>query len=107
MRKAIVYKYDIPAGVLTEEDDCYTFKYEDSYLSDSSNSSVSLTLPKSQKEYKSKFLFPAFSNLLSEGVNRKLQCRILKIDENDSFGLLLATANFDTTGALTVKSVDQ
>lgn len=106
MRQAIVFKYDIPVGLLTEEDNGYKFIYDDSYLSDNSKPSISLTMPKTQREYISKFLFPAFSNLLSEGVNRKLQSRSLKIDENDSFGLLLATANFDTVGAITVKPID-
>jgi serine/threonine-protein kinase HipA len=41
--------------------------------------------------------------MLSEGVNRKLQCTHLRIDEADNFGLLLATAQFDTIGAITVK----
>jgi serine/threonine-protein kinase HipA len=41
--------------------------------------------------------------MLSEGANRKLQCIQLRIDEEDNFGLLLATAQFDTIGAITVK----
>jgi serine/threonine-protein kinase HipA len=41
--------------------------------------------------------------MLSEGVNRKLQCVLLKIDENDDFGLLTKTSQFDTIGAITVK----
>jgi HipA-like protein len=44
--------------------------------------------------------------MLSEGANKKLQCRQLKIDENDYFGLLLATATHDTIGAVTVKPVE-
>jgi serine/threonine-protein kinase HipA len=43
--------------------------------------------------------------MLSEGVNRKLQSRTLKIDETDDFGLLAATARYDTIGAITVKPV--
>jgi len=43
--------------------------------------------------------------MLSEGVNRRLQSRQLKIDENDHFGLLLATAQYDTIGAISVKIV--
>jgi hypothetical protein len=38
--------------------------------------------------------------MLSEGVNRQLQCRLLKIDEQDNFGLLAATAQYDTIGAV-------
>ena len=41
--------------------------------------------------------------MLSEGVNRKLQCRQLQIDENDYFGLLLATGGTETIGAVSVK----
>jgi serine/threonine-protein kinase HipA len=44
--------------------------------------------------------------MLSEGVNRKLQCRTLKIDEADDFGLLEATAQYDTIGAVTVKPMN-
>ena len=50
-------------------------------------------------------LFPFFFNMLSEGDNRKLQSRMLHIDEDDDFGILLATAQYDTIGAVTVKPV--
>ena len=43
--------------------------------------------------------------MLSEGVNKKLQSTQLKIDEEDSFGLLMATAQNDTIGAVTVKPI--
>ncbi len=104
MRKAIVYLRGEPAGTLTEENrNSYLFRYDDLYFADDSKPAVSLTLPKTQQQFKSNFLFPFFSNMLSEGVNRKLQCRFFKLDEKDDFGLLLATARFDTPGAVTVK----
>jgi serine/threonine-protein kinase HipA len=43
--------------------------------------------------------------MLSEGVNRKLQCTQLRIDEEDNFGLMMATAQYDTIGAVTVKPI--
>jgi serine/threonine-protein kinase HipA len=43
--------------------------------------------------------------MLSEGANRELQCTQLRIDENDNFGLLMETAQYDTAGAITVKPV--
>ena len=43
--------------------------------------------------------------MLSEGVNRKLQSTVLRIDEEDHFGLLAATAQYDTIGAVTVKPI--
>ena len=53
----------------------------------------------------SNHLFPFFFNMLSEGANRKIQSQLLHIDENDDFGILLATAQTDTIGAVTVKEV--
>ncbi len=34
---------------------------------------------------------------------KELQCRMLKIDENDHFGRLIETAECDSIGAVTVK----
>jgi serine/threonine-protein kinase HipA len=44
--------------------------------------------------------------MLSEGANRQLQSTMLHIDENDDFGILLATAQNDTIGAVTIQPVD-
>ncbi len=81
MRRVQVYQNGILAGILTEENrKNYVFRYDDSYFANSDMPAISLTLPKSQQEYKSKFLFPFFFNMLSEGVNKKLQCKQLRID---------------------------
>lgn len=104
MRKAAVYRNGELVGTLTEENrSSYIFRYDDRWFADASKPAVSLTLPKTQQEYHSEFLFPFFFNLLSEGVNRKLQCQQLRIDESDHLGLLLATAQYDTIGAITVQ----
>lgn len=106
MRAAKVYYNGELAGVLTEETrKNYKFRYTDSWYYDPDKPSVSLTLPKSKQEYGSEYLFPFFFNMLSEGFNRDLQSKLLRIDENDSFGLLLATAQYDTIGAITIKPV--
>ncbi len=104
MKEAIVYRNQEPAGRLSQTDSGgYIFRYEDTYFQNPLKKSVSLTLSKKIQEYKSDTLFPFFSNMLSEGVNRRLQCRQLQIDENDDFSLLLATAETDTIGAVTIK----
>lgn len=106
MRSAEVYRNGILAGILKEENRKeYSFRYVDTYFYDTSKAAISLTLPKIKQEYESKFLFPFFFNMLSEGVNKKLQSTQLKIDEEDSFGLLIATAQFDTIGAITIKPI--
>ncbi len=106
MRNAAIYHNGTLAGTLTEENRrSYLFRYEDAYFLDARQPAISLTLPKTQQEYRSEHLFPSFFNLLSEGVNRKLQCTQLRIDESDDFGLLLATAQYETIGAITVKPI--
>lgn len=104
MRKANIYYNRILAGELIETDKKeYLFIYDNVYFKDTSMPAISLTLPKSQQEYRSEYLFPFFFNMLSEGNNRLMQSRLLRIDEQDHFGILLATAQNDTTGAITVK----
>ncbi|MEH0153258.1 HipA N-terminal domain-containing protein [Limibacter armeniacum] len=107
MRKAEVYRNGVLAGILTEENrNSYRFVYEEAYFMDTQLPAISLTLPKVKREFHSPILFPFFFNMLSEGVNRKLQSLQLKMDEEDHFGLLLETAQFDTIGAVSVKPID-
>lgn len=107
MRAAEVFVNGQLAGKLTESDQGdYTFAYTREWFDDASKPAVSLTLPKRKRTYHATILFPFFFNLLSEGVNRRLQSRALQIDENDHFGLLLATAQDDTVGAITVSPID-
>lgn len=104
MRTAKVFYNKILAGSLTEDDSRnYIFTYNEQYYHDHSMPAISLTLPKLRQEYRSSYLFPFFYNMLAEGVNKQLQSRQLRIDEDDAFGLLLATAGNDTIGAITVK----
>ncbi len=107
MRKLAIYRNKEYTGTLTEASrEQYVFTYDSAYYASTAKPAVSLTLPKSQQEYHSPVLFPFFFNMLSEGVNRQLQSRLLKIDEEDYFGLLSATAQCDTIGAITVKPIE-
>ena len=106
MRKAAVYDNNILAGFLTETDDReYVFQYTENYLNDSSTFGISLTMPKREQEYREKYLFPFFFNMLSEGANKDIQITYFKLDEEDYFGHLLATAGHDTIGSVTVKAL--
>lgn len=108
MRKLAIYRNKELAGTLTEESrEMFVFRYDEVYFADTTKAAISLTLPKSKQEYRSPVLFPFFFNMLSEGVNRQLQSRLLKIDEQDHFGLLSATAQYDTIGAVTVKPIER
>ena len=100
MRRCKVYVHDTEAGDLVETDNgTYTFTYRDGY----SGAPVSLTMPVRKEPYHRDFLVPVFFNMLSEGANRKIQSRMLHIDENDDFGIMMATARYDTIGAVTIR----
>ena len=103
MRTAKVFYNNMLAGYLSKEAGIYSFVYDKQYLATTGSRPVSLTLPLREASYESDILFPAFVNLLSEGANKAIQSRLLKIDENDYFGLLLATADGDRIGPLTIK----
>lgn len=105
-RGSILYKGD-EAGILTQTDDgSFTFRYNDSWMTDSNKPAISLTLPKSVQEYHSNELFPFFFHMLPEGFNKQAVCRSLRIDDDDYFGLLLNTAKYDTIGAVTVRRIN-
>lgn len=95
------------AGILSKSEGAYYFVYDKDYLTGAGNRPVSLTLPLREAPYESNVLFPVFVNKLSEGANKAIQTRLLKIDENDYFGLLLATAGNDGIGPLTIKELHE
>lgn len=102
--KAGVFNNGILAGILEKQlNGTYSFEYDQVYLQNDKNPSISLTMPRSIKKHESEKLFAFFFGLLSEGINKNIQCRLLKIDENDHFGRLLLTAQEDNIGAITVK----
>lgn len=102
MRQCKVFVHDKEAGLLQETDkQGYSFTYGSDYKGDP----VCLAMPVRKEPYKSDYLFPFFFNMLSEGENRQIQSMILHIDESDDFGILLATAQEDTIGAVTVKPI--
>jgi len=105
--KGLVYNNGLLAGTLEKnESRKYIFRYNDDYFADTQKPAISLTLPKTQQEYQAEKLFPFFYGLLSEGINKDIQCRLYKMDENDDFTRLLLTARYNTIGSVTVKPED-
>ena len=105
--KGIVYNNGVIAGIIEKDvKGEYIFRYDDAYFYNNKTPPISLTLPKSKQEYRSIVMFSFFHGLLSEGINKDIQCRLYKIDENDDFTRLLLTARYDTIGAITVKPED-
>ncbi len=107
MRQAeVLYKKE-SAGILVQlNDGSFMFSYYKEWFEATDKPSISLTLPKTQQEYKSEYLFPFFYNMLPEGYNKQMICFELRIDANDYFGLLLTVAKQDTIGAVQIKKIE-
>ena len=54
MRQALIYNQDQLAGLLTEDENGYTFQYDTAYIKSSDAESISLTLPISEKQRREK-----------------------------------------------------
>ena len=101
MSKALIQYKGKAAGILRETDEGYEFQYDKSYLADEASKPVSLTLPLSEKPYKSPVLFPFFDGLIPEGWLLDVALRNTDISELDRFSLLLLCCK-DCIGAVSV-----
>lgn len=105
-RKAYVYIRNTFAGVLSETDQGYSFKYDEEYLSFSDSSPISLTLPKRKEEYTSNSIFPFFDGLIPEGWLLNIVTQNWKIDKKDRFGILLVACH-DPIGNVSIREERQ
>ncbi|MAX27566.1 MAG: phosphatidylinositol kinase [Phycisphaeraceae bacterium] len=81
----------------------YQFVYDPEFLAD--GVAISLTLPLRCEPYESEMLFPFFAGLIPEGWYLQIVSKTLKIDEQDTFGLLMHTCE-DCIGAVSLKDAD-
>lgn len=107
MRRANVYCRGVFAGVLSRDQGGYHFQYASEYLGKDNAQCppISLSFPKQVSAFESPVLFPFFFGLLAEGGEKSLQCRVLRIDEEDHFTRLLKTCEAETISGVTVKEV--
>lgn len=104
MRQAKIYNHNHVAGVLTEDENGYTFQYETNYLQSDVAEAISLTLPLSNKPYNEKILFPFFDGLIPEGWLLEIAEKSWKINRRDRMSLLLACCK-DCIGAVSVEPI--
>ncbi len=103
-RQADVLYRDRLAGRLTElAEGGYRFVYDKAYLPDGEG--VSLTLPLQAEPFESDTLFPFFAGLVPEGWYLKIVSPTIKVDERDTFGLLMRTCG-DCVGAVSLAEVE-
>ncbi len=101
-RNAYIYVRNVFAGVLSETDYGYSFKYNEEYLQSKNATAVSLTLPLTKNEYREKILFPFFDGLIPEGWLLDIVTHNWKISPSDRFGVLLVACK-DAIGNVSVR----
>ena len=106
MTQAKVFISTTLAGILTEDEAGYEFKYLPEYLASESAIPVSLTLPLSDKPYRDKVLFPFFDGLIPEGWLLDIAEQSWKISARDRFSLLLACCK-DCIGNISVIPMEE
>ncbi len=90
MRQAKIYNHKLFAGILTEDENGYTFQYDADYLQSDDPKAISLTMPLTEKPYNEKILFPFFDGLIPEGWLLDIAEKNWKINRMDRMSLLLA-----------------
>jgi serine/threonine-protein kinase HipA len=101
-----VYYKELPAGVISEDENGYTFKYSQDYLSNSESKPISLTLPLRLEIYTNKVLFPFFDGLIPEGWILNIAEKNWKINPRDRMELLLTFCK-DTIGAVSIERMEE
>ena len=104
MKQASVFLRGIKAGVLTEDENGYTFEYDAHFLASADAEAVSLTMPLTNKPYRDKVLFPFFDGMIPEGWLLDIAEKNWKIDVRDRMSLLLACCK-DCIGAVGVEHI--
>ena len=104
MRAGNVYYKNVLAGIIAENEDGYSFKYNDEFINSTSAKPISLTLPIQKQAYQSKILFPFFDGLIPEGWLLNIALENWKINERDRFGLLLNLCK-DCIGCISIEAI--
>lgn len=97
--------HDKWAGVLTEDENGFTFQYNSIYLNDNDSEAISLTMPLKSEPFHDKTMFPFFDGLIPEGWLLDIVERNWKIDQRDRMSLLLSCCK-DCIGAVSVVQIE-
>src|SRR5574344_1058771 len=101
MKTAAVYMHDIRAGILTENEDGFTYLYDTDYLKREDAEAISLTLTMTTEPYQDTVVVPFFDGLIPEGWLLNIAQTSWKINQRDRMSLLLACCK-DCIGAVSI-----
>lgn len=103
-RKAEVYLFNKKTGLLTENENGYTFQYYNDYLQRKDAIPISQLLPLTDEAFIDRILFPFFDGLIPEGWLLEIATENWKLDSRDRMGLLLSCCK-DCIGAASINNI--
>jgi len=89
MKKGLVYKKDKLAGTVLEDENGYSFQYNETYLQNPVYGVVSRTLPLRSEVFTDTNMIPFFDGLIPEGWLLKIAIDSWKLNPRDRMSLLL------------------
>lgn len=101
-----VYFKDLFAGIIKEDENGFSFRYEDAYLKNAEARPISLNMPLTESYYASKTMLPFFDGLIPEGWLLDLAQANWKINPRDRMELLLTFCK-DAIGAVSVERISE
>ena len=101
MRQGEIWVNNKLAGILTENENDYSFEYEKIYFKKENAMPVSVTLPLQKESFISEQLFSFFDGLIPEGWLLDIAHKNWKINPRDRMGLLLTTCR-DCIGNISI-----
>lgn len=96
--------YDKLAGILTEDENGFHFRYEQAYLESENAEPISLTLPLTDKVFENKVMFAFFDGLIPEGWLLDIAQKNWKLNPRDRMEILLKTCH-DCIGAVSIEEI--
>ncbi|MBR6091293.1 MAG: HipA N-terminal domain-containing protein [Bacteroidales bacterium] len=106
MKKADVFYRETKVGQLVEDENGYSFCYDEDYLTSGNAEPISLTLPLTSKPYQSSTMFPFFDGLIPEGWLLDVASKNWKLNPNDRMGLLMTCCK-DCIGAIGIIGLEE
>ena len=106
MKQGIVYKKNIAAGIVWEDESGYHFKYNTAYLQNKQYDAVSKTLPLRAEVFTQQTMWPFFDGLIPEGWLLEIAIDNWKLNRQDRMTLLLTLCE-DCIGDVSVKKQNE
>lgn len=89
MKQGLVYKKDKLAGVIWEDENGYSFQYNEDYLLNPIYGAISRTLPLRSEVFTDENMLPFFDGLIPEGWLLQIAIENWKLNPRDRMNLLL------------------